>query len=826
MKKIKLHYILKLIVILTFVLDGFPQNSQVATKVLSVPINNEAKADSLTDNPNRVEKPFAKTSTSADKKTVSIPRFSQPPVIDGKIDEEVWKNAGKFEDFLQISPGDNIAPSNQTKVYAGYDQKFLYLAFIAFDNSNQVRATIAKRDSIFADDNVGVYLDTYNDRRRAYALFFNPLGIQADGILAEGSGSDFTIDIVMESKGQITTDGYTVEVAIPFKSLRYSAGKKKLWGINFYREIKRGENEFNSWVPISRDQSGQLSQFGLLSGIEDIGEEKTLDITPSLVMSETGRRARTYGLSPTVPDSGRFLNQPVKADPGLTVKLGLNSSTTLDFTLNPDFAQVEADQRVVTVNQRFPIFYSEKRPFFLEGIEIFQTPLNPLNTRAIIDPDFAAKLSGKRGKNSFGVLVASDNAPGNFTEDERNDPFTRPFISRFIDKNAFISVFRYKRDIGKENTLGFIGTTYKFPDSRNYTSGIDGRFRLNSTSVVSFQGIGTFSKKCSEFTLGNINCSTRNGAGYYFQYDNSGRHWSFNLAGSGRSKKYIADVGFTPRVDTNRNAFTVRYSSDFKPNKKLINWNISNTSVINYNWKGHSQNAVDEIQANFTFPLQTFIGIGGNTGYERLSQEEFGIPFAGNDNERSTYYKNVFGYIGSTPNKKISFFLFSGYTWGVFDFDFGAGFKFPRVSPASLTNPFGAPLDPGPGNSFNGNLTLTFQPTDALQIKFDFTKSYLVRRDTGLIAYDTNIYSVLTNYRFTRFLSARARTDYETLSTTLSGQYLFAWEPNPGTALFVGYNNNLTNKGLNPFTFQRETGINREGQTFFIKLSYLFRKNF
>jgi hypothetical protein len=148
------------------------------------------------------------------------------------------------------------------------------------------------------------------------------------------------------------------------------------------------------------------------------------------------------------------------------------------------------------------------------------------------------------------------------------------------------------------------------------------------------------------------------------------------------------------------------------------------------------------------------------------------------------------------------------------------------VSPGALTNPFGAPLDPGPGNSFNASLSLTLQPTDKFQLKFDFTKSYLKRRDTNLLAYDTNIYSALATYRFSRFLSTRARTDYETLSAQLSGQYLFAWEPKPGTALFVGYNNSLFNKALNPFTFIRENGLERDGQTFFIKFSYLFRKTF
>ncbi len=817
MKSIVTHFLLSALYCLIIIYPVLSQEISIADSDLTV---SETGSLSVV--------PSGKKGDGAAEKSamVKIPLFDQRPVIDGKLDDEIWKKAVKFNDFLQVNPGDNIAPTNPTEVLVGFDTKFLYLAFKAFDDPGKIRATVAQRDSIFIDDNVGVFLDTYHDQRRAYALYFNPLGIQADSIFTEGTGNDFTVDIVMESKGQVTTDGYVVEVAIPFKSLRYSSGKNRVWGINFFREVKRGENEIDSWVPISRDKSGQLAQFGQIGGIEEIGKGRTLDIIPSFVMSETGRRARTFGVPLTDPDTGRFLNERGKFDPGLTVKLGINSSTTLAFTINPDFAQVESDQRVVTANQRFPIFYPEKRPFFLEGVEIFQTPLNPLNTRAIIDPDMAIKLSGKRGKNSFGILVASDNAPGDYTDDEKNDPFFRPYIERFIDKNAFMSTLRYKRDLGKENSLGFISTTYNFPDENNYTGGFDGRFRLDPTTFVSFQTLGTFSKRCFEFFLGDINCSTRNGFGYYGQYDNSGRHWSYNLTGSGRTRNYIADIGFTPRIDSNRNAFTVKYNSDFKPNRTLLNWNVSNTSVINYNWKGFLQSAVDEVQANFTFPAQTFIGIGANKGYERLFQDEFGTVFAGNDNERSSYYTNFFGYVGTTPSKKVSVFLFLGQTWGIFDYDFGAGFKFPRVSPGALTNPFGAPLDPGPGNSFNASLNLTLQPTDKLLIKFDFTKSFLKRRDTDLLAYDTNIYSGLATYRFSRFLSARARTDYETLSGGLGGQYLFAWEPKPGTALFIGYNNSLVYRGLNPFTFNRENGLNRDGQTFFIKFSYLFRKTF
>jgi hypothetical protein len=123
--------------------------------------------------------------------------------------------------------------------------------------------------------------------------------------------------------------------------------------------------------------------------------------------------------NPNLPDSGRFANQPVGFELGVTAKYSLTPTVTLDLAINPDFAQVEADQTVVTANQRFPIFFEEKRPFFLEGIDIFQTPLTAVHTRSIVDPDVAVKLSGKRGKNTFGLLLASDNAPGNYSEEER-----------------------------------------------------------------------------------------------------------------------------------------------------------------------------------------------------------------------------------------------------------------------------------------------------------------------------------------------------------------------------------------------------------------------
>ncbi len=429
---------------------------------------------------------------------VKAVRFDKPPVIDGKLDDEVWKTAAVFKDFYQVQPGDNLIPQNKTEVRLGYDPRFLYIAFHCFDEPDKVRANIAKRDNIWDDDYVGILFDTFNDQRRAYEFDFNPLGVQADGIWTEGMGEDFSLDLVLESKGMVTTDGYTIEVAIPFKSLRYVAGKDKLWGVHFWRRTKRLNNSLDMWIPMDRDKSSWLAQAGHLTGLDGLATERTLELIPSLTVSQTARRVRTFGVFPNTPaalnDPGRLVNEPVNLDIGLTGKYTLTPTVTLDFTVNPDFAQVESDQLVVTANQRFPIFFPEKRPFFLEGIDIFSTQIAAVHTRAIIDPDFAAKLTGKTGRNTFGLLLASDNGPGNFTADERTVILSslEDTRNRYLDQNAPIGILRLKRDIGKSDSfIGFLGTYYRFVDRYNKLGGFDGRFRLNKQSTFSWQALGT-----------------------------------------------------------------------------------------------------------------------------------------------------------------------------------------------------------------------------------------------------------------------------------------------------------------------------------------------
>jgi hypothetical protein len=821
---------------------------------------------------------------------VRVAKLDKAPVIDGKLDDEAWKSATVFKDFVQWRPVDLVAPSKPTEALIGYDPKFLYIAFRAFDEPGKVRSTIAKRDAVFDDDWVGVFLDTFNDGRRSYELIFNPLGVQADAIFTEGVSEDFSVDIVMESKGSITDDGFVVEIAIPFKSLRYSAGKDKLWGLHLLRTIKRFNNEQSTWMPISKDNSSLLGQEGKITGLEGISAERTLEIIPSLTISQEGRRVRS-----PVPGAlsfepvDRFLNKPIGFDPGVSVKYTVTPQVTLDFTYNPDFAQVEADATVVTANQRFPIFFQEKRPFFLEGKEIFETLISAVHTRTIVDPDYAAKLTGKQGRNTFGLLVASDNAPGNLTDEDRNfiaetigDPLPnrqRDSLLKVVDKNATIGVLRLKRDIGKENHIGLLATTYNFVDKYNHVAGVDTRYRFNKTTTITAQVMGSVSHEPFFYPEEDLfDDRKENGMVYGVYLNNNGRNFGYELGAVGRSKYFRADVGFNRRFDTNNPTLFVRYNSNEKPKNTIVAWRVYNFTGSNFDWRGRNQRWVNESQYQLRLQRQTYIGIGYERGWERIFEDEFGgtreskrravaevvgaaqasqmvpcdafaslpplkeddpstpederIPyptctFFGRDNERSVPRNTVYFYAETRPSKKWSANFFTSINRGVLDFDFGTGNpRYPRVSPAALLLGPGAPQDPGAGNEWWFEGGGNYQPTDALRLSLYYIKDRLTRQDTGRVAFDDNIYSLKGTYQFTRFIFARGRLDYTTLGSRVTMQYLLGWTPNPGTSFYVGYNDDLNRNGVGPFTGQIEPGFRRNGRLFFIKMSYLFRRSF
>ncbi len=742
---------------------------------------------------------------SSARNPVVVPKIIVAPVIDGKLDDEIWKQAAVFKDFHRVYAGDNIVPSKPTEGYVAYDEKNLYVAFKCWDERDKIRATVIQRDNVFAEDNVRIFLDTYDDQRRAYLLAFNPLGIQQDGIFTEGQGGDYTVDILMESKGSIEDWGWAVEVKIPFKSLRYTAGSGKLWGFNLARIINRFNNEYTSWSPLPQNIPGYLNKIGSIAGLDEIKNEQTIEVIPTLTFKETGQRT----------SQTKFSNPPIEPDFGLTMKYNITPNITLDTAYNPDFADTEADAPVVEANQRFPIFFEEKRPFFLEGVDIFKTPIQAIYTRQIENPDVALKLTGKIGKNSFGIFGAIDEPLGNPQKDK-----------------AYIGVVRLKRDFGTNSNIGFLATNYHYPNQHNTVGGFDTTWRISGSSEFKAQVLGSTSR--SYFFDPNKNATeyrTGNGVSFDYKYSDTKQNYGWGFSGSGASKDFRAEMGFTQRTNTMINNIFVTLTADVKPQAAIVSKYLNSYFSVRNDFQGRFQGWKEETNVTLGIKGNLVIGFGALFGRDTIYEDEFGAirnaiqigRFYG-DEKRSTNYATILGSFSKTFNKHLSINAGANINNNVFDFDFGAGSRFPRVSPAVIALGQNAPLDPGTGKSFGFNLGTTIKPTDSFSFTLDYKKSRLRRNDTDRIAFDSNIFSFRSIYQFSSFVSLKTRLDYNTLTSKVFGQYTFSWTPSPGKALYIGYSDNYNYKGL---AFgERQPGFLQLNRTFFIKMSYLFRKSF
>jgi hypothetical protein len=305
--------------------------------------------------------------TAGARPSVRIGRATAPPKIDGVMSEGEWDGASKFELTFQIYPeADDTRASEATHAFVLYNREHLYIAFHAFDSTpTAIRAPLSKRDNIDADDYVSIFLDTYHDKERAYYLSVSAAGVQQDGIYTEAAGSDAKWDGIFESQARRTSEGYIVEMAIPFKTLRFKAGKNATWGLLLRRWIPR-KSERVSWTRFSRDQNSRLAQAGTLNGLDEIYSGRSIDVIPTVTASQTSTREADV----SAPDGAR-LSTVNRIDPGLTVIYSVAPNATISASINPDFSQVEADVPQISINQRFPLSFPEKRPFFLEGSEFF-----------------------------------------------------------------------------------------------------------------------------------------------------------------------------------------------------------------------------------------------------------------------------------------------------------------------------------------------------------------------------------------------------------------------------------------------------------------------
>src|SRR5262245_31267341 len=418
----------------------------------------------------------------------ALPRPSSPPTIDGSIDNSEWAGALELSHWLQTKPGDNIAPAGKTIAWIMYDHANLYIAIRAWDDRSKLRYRLHERDAITqqGQDWVSIQLDTFNDRRRAFTLAVNPLGVQGDGVDIEGAG--FTEwDGTFDTSGKILEDGWSIEVRIPFATLRYSGDIEQRWGLSLSRNYGRADMTDSPWSR-NRDLACNLCQMATLTGIRDIESSRSVEFNPILV-------ARGASVRPDVPEP--FGDVARKLEPGANIKVGLSRGLTFDGTINPDFSQVEADAGQLALNNRFALFFPEKRPFFLESGDVFQVkiplqgqdpgfwqpPTSLIYTRRIVDPTVGTKLSGKAGSVRVGVIAGLDAFSG-YEWDETIGGIPSDSLDPFSGDRAEVAVARAAVDVLADGYVGATGTWRAFGDGWSWTGAADTRLRFGDNFTL------------------------------------------------------------------------------------------------------------------------------------------------------------------------------------------------------------------------------------------------------------------------------------------------------------------------------------------------------
>jgi len=738
--------------------------------------------------------------------SIQIPRIHTPPTLADFSDMEpnprVASSMLKVTGFIVREPADGTQPSQNTDVYLGYDERNLYAVFVCWDTEpGKIRARMTRREDIFSDDSAEIMIDTFHDARRAYAFAVNPFGIQWDALWTEGSigtgtasdfsGFDSSFDTVWHSEGHLTGRGYLALIAIPFKSLRFPEADQQEWGIILNRSIPR-TNENIFWPRISNRIQGRFNQAGNASGMEHVSPGRNIQLIPY------GLFRSFRGIDQRDPDHPVFESRTFKPDIGLDGKFILHGRFVLDATVNPDFSQIESDQPQITVNQRFEVFFPEKRPFFLENSNFFTTPINLVFTRRIGHPEYGLRLTGKSGPWAVGVMASDDRAPGEIL------PPTDPNSG----KHATFAIARVSRDILDQSTIGAIFTDREFAGGYNRVGGIDANLKLDQNWRI--QGAAVTSS-----TL-NVDGTHSAGPGYKVDLERSGRKFNLQSLYLDYSPGFVTEAGFVNRVDIRQQNVNASYF--FRPEGKFLNsWG---PTLRQFSIFDHSGTALEYFAypgLRFDMARATWINFHpiAYDGVFLRPQDFTGLTTV------KSYPQPFWGVEGATSwLKQIDFSWF---------YVSGAGVNY---NPSAGRIPLIAHED-------QANATLTIHASGRLRVDNSYLLEHIREREAHLTAVTNHIFRSKWNWQFTRELSARVIFQYtgvlsnpliSSLSPTrnFNTDFLVTYLVRPGTAIYVGYNSNLQNldRRLIPTPTGLLTTQNdyiNDSRQFFVKASYLFR---
>jgi hypothetical protein len=752
---------------------------------------------------------------------VAVPRLDENVTVDGTLDEPAWAQAARLTDFSQYSPNDGRPAEQKTEVLVFYSPSAIYFGVRASAPAGSVRASLAQRDKLNAEDSITFLLSTFNDGRQAISLTVNPLGVQQDGTLIEGlsqaatgggfsgmatgrEAPDLSPDFVFQSKGRITPEGYEIEVRVPFKSIRYQKADTQSWGLHVLRKSQNSGYE-DSWVPARRDATSFLGQGGVIEGMHELHPGLVLDLNPEF----TGRLNGAPG--PT----GGWDYDGQRPEIGGNVRWGVTPNLSLNGTINPDFSQVEADASQIQYDPRNALFFDEKRPFFLDGLEQFATPNRLIYTRKIVAPVTAAKLTGTLSGTSVGFLSAVD------------DELT----SRTGDTHPIFNVLRARRDIGTGSRLGLVYTDKIDGADYNRVIGLDTRIKLGAVSNFDLQGAMSFNRTADAKTSAPL---------FLAVFNRNGKKSGTRLQFNGIHQDFVAGAGFISRTGIVHSSLDQRLSFFGKRGSALEAWNTD--VVLDGTWQydaffgdGGIQDKKLHINNNATWRGGWKTGASvlfESFGYDQGLYEDYVLkgdlpgqylPFVG-----LPHLRNLDWVLSlATPDFKH----FSGYVNAVW----GRDENFYEWSS---------------GNIAYITVQLDWRPTEKVRLNGTYNLQNVARRSDGSLVARRQIPRLKLEYQATRAIFGRVVAQYDAqfqdalrddsrtdrpiyIRSAESGAYLpaleqranrlrldvlFAWQPTPGTVFFAGYGSSMTE--AQTFAFK---DLSRSRDGFFVKFSYLFR---
>jgi hypothetical protein len=752
---------------------------------------------------------------------VEPPRIDQAVEIDGRLDEAAWQQASVLSGFSRYAPVDGAPADQDTAVLVWYSPTAMHFGIRASAPAGTVHATLADRDHIQSDDQIIIFLCTYNDGRQALVFGVNPLGVQLDGSMAEGTRAqgggftglssgretpDLSPDFVFQSKGRVTETGYEVEVRIPFKSLRYQSQASQDWGIHVTRVVPQQGTE-DSWAPARRDGASFLAQAGHLRNLHDLRRGLVLDVNPVATTKLDG-----------APQGAGWNYDASRPEFGANVRWGITSTLTLNGTVNPDFSQVESDAGQFSFDPRQAIFFPEKRPFFLDAIEQFATPNNLIYTRRVVAPIGATKVTGKvSGRTNVAYLAAVDDAA----------------LSASGDDHPVFNILRVQQDVGAKSKAALVFTDRLDGENSNRVVGSDARFVWKDIYSLTVQGAVSRSAAGNAVTTAPL---------WQSQFARTGRRFGLRYTVRGVDPDFRAAAGFISRTGVASGNFTHQVITYGGKGSILDRW--SSDVVVDGSWQydelmaGHSSQD-RKLHFNQNFSFRGGWRVGGSVlvesfGYDTGLYRDY---FLGKPAANGVEFLPFVG-VPRIPNLDYVFSATTPQRAGV-EFDalvlWGRDENFYEWSPADIVFL---------------NVGAAWKPTEKLRVDARYQLQSFRRRTDASIVGIRRIPRLKAEYQISRPIFVRvvgeynsdwqddlrddSRTELPIYIRNSAGTYdraakaylksfradwLFSYQPTPGTVLFAGYGNTLAN----PDDDARTSRLKRTTDGFFLKISYLFR---